>query len=92
MLNKSILILLICLGISSVYAANVIINKDLNSFFTETPQRNANATCFMYPNNQYKCTCRFSNNQKIWASGDILQIKGLSTGMKSGIIKDCSNK
>ncbi len=92
MLNKilSVLILLFA-GINLVYAAEVVINKDLKSFFTETPQRTANATCFMYPNNQYKCACRFSNNKKIWASGEISQILGLSTGTKTGIIKECTD-
>lgn len=93
MINKLIsTLILLGLGINLAYAADVVINKDLKSFFRETPQRNANATCFMYPNNRYKCACRFSNNKKIWASGDISQIQGLSTGMKTGIIKECGSK
>ncbi len=91
MQNKIIFIsLLLCLGTTFAYAAEFVVNKDLNSFFKATPQKNANATCFMYPNNQYKCACRFSTNKKIWASKDPSLIQGLSTGMKSGIIEECS--
>ena len=82
--------LLLCLGITFAYAAEVVINKDLNSFFTETPQKTANATCFMYPDNQYICACRFSTNRRIWASEDPSLIQGLSIGMKTGIIEECS--
>ena len=45
MINKLISTLtLLGLGINLAYAADVVINKDLKSFFRETPQRNANAT------------------------------------------------
>lgn len=90
MQNKIIYIsILLCLGTTFAYAVEFIINKDLNSFFTETSQKVANATCFMYPDNQYKCACRFSTNKKIWASADPSLIQGLSIGMKTGIIEEC---
>lgn len=91
MLKKLLLLGTICTFFSSAYAGEVFVNKNINSFFKETSTRTANATCFMYPKNQFKCACRFSDNSKLWASAPMSEIQGMTIETKHGVIEACSN-
>ena len=67
---KKLIIVLIMLAtvILPSFAVQIVMTKNLNSFFKQTNARTANATCFMYANNNFKCACRFSSNEIIWQS------------------------
>lgn len=54
----------------------------------------ANATCFLYPNNQYKCACSQLKNPKkeIWTSQPNDKFTGqLSVGMQYIFAQRCKN-
>ena len=73
-------ILLSTLYISDVQAQNI--NFGENTRIVKT-FREANATCFLYPKNQYKCACSQlkSHKKEIWSSQPIEKFNGqLSTG------------
>ena len=54
-MNKTFAIIaLFVLGIQNAYAGEVYIVKNLNQIFKQTSPRYANATCFVYPNNDFK--------------------------------------
>ena len=92
-MNKATIILL-SLILSSIvtlraFAVDYVIVKNLNTVFKPTSPRQANSSCFFYPNNDFKCACRFSNNT-IWVSKEITQIQGLSTKQQYGYIRNCA--
>lgn len=87
------IMLLVGLAVSVIpaFATQVIQNENLDSFFKETSRNTANAICFMYEGNHYKCACRFGNNSKIWVSKPMAEFIGELGTMndKYGFIEAC---
>lgn len=73
---KKYIIISLMLTALPVFAQEVIIVKNINSILEPAPASHANATCFMYKNNHFKCTCRFGDNSKLWVSKPLTQFGG----------------
>ena len=72
-----------------VFSTEYYVVNNLDTVFKPTKPNNANAICFFYQGNKYKCICNECNNLKIWTSGDISKIKGFSVDKIYGTIEDC---
>lgn len=72
-----------------VFSTEYYVVKNLDYIFKPTKPDKANAICFFYQGNKYKCICNECNNLKIWTSGDITNIKGFAVDRTYGIIEDC---
>lgn len=88
---KKLILVTLILGMLPAFAQEVYIVKNLNSILTPAPANVANATCFMYKNNHFKCACRFGDNSKLWVSKPLKQFDGeLGTMIdKYGNIEGC---
>lgn len=86
---KTTFILVIFMIFCPVFSTEYYVVNNLDKIFKPTREQKANAICFFYQGNKYKCICQECKNLKIWASGDISKIKGFSVDRIYGVIEDC---
>jgi len=86
---RTIFILAIVMISAPVFSTEYYVVNNLDRIFKPTKEQKANAMCFFYQGNKYKCVCMECKNLKVWASGDISKIKGFSVDRIYGVIPDC---
>lgn len=91
MFRKFLIVISLISFAQCTMAREVIIEKNIDNILQPASARLANATCFIYPGNDYKCACRFSDNSVLWASKEISQIKGITKDVLYGNIEMCNS-